>query len=138
MIRTPSIFVSALLLLQALGLRSQADPPPGAKWTPIREFTDEFEGKDLDLQKWQRGNPNWLGREPGLFVDQNVTVQDGKLQLCIKAENPPNAPKGYHDFTCACLTSRNRVRYGYFEIRTKIMNSKGSSSFRFFNNTHHT
>jgi len=135
MIRTSSIFASAILLLQALGLRSQADPPPGAKWTPIREFTDEFEGKDLDLQKWQRGNPNWLGREPGLFVDQNVMVQDGKLQLCIKAENPPNAPKGYHDFTCACLTSRNRVRYGYFEIRAKIMNSKGSSSFWFFNNT---
>ena len=135
MIRAFSTYTCVFLLLQTLGVRLQADPPPGIKWIPIREFTDEFEGKDLDLQKWQRGNPNWLGREPGLFTDQNVTVKDGKLELYLKAENPKDAPKGYSDFTCACVTSRNRVRYGYFEIRAKIMNSKGSSSFWFFNNT---
>jgi beta-glucanase (GH16 family) len=113
----------------------QADPPEGAKWTPIPEFTDEFDAKELDLKKWQRGNPTWRGREPGLFMDHNISLQNGKLLLKMQAETLVNAPAGYHDFSCASVTSRNRIRYGYFEMKAKIMASKGASAFWFFNNT---
>ena len=112
-----------------------ADPPAGATWTPIAEFTDEFNVNEIDTKKWQVGNPKWQGREPGLFADHNVVIKDGKLQLTMRAENLAVMPKGYKDFTCASFISRNRIRYGYFEIRAKIMNSKGASAFWFYNNT---
>jgi beta-glucanase (GH16 family) len=110
-----------------------AEPPAGANWTPIPQFTDEFDLKELDLKKWQIGNPEkWLGREPGMFMDHNVTVQNGMLRLQMKAEELVNAPAGYKEFSCASVCSRNRIRYGYFEAKMKIMNSKGSSAFWFY------
>lgn len=120
--------------LAVLLTAASADPPAGSKWTPVPEFTDEFDGKDLDLKKWQRGNPQWQGRQPGFFVDRNVTVKDGRLQITMRAENLKEMPEGYRDFTCGSVTSLNRVRYGYFEVRAKVMNSHGASAFWFYHN----
>lgn len=125
--------VTALIFLTFSNVR--ADPPEGSNWTPLPEFTDEFNADQVDQKKWQIGNPRWLGREPGLFADHNVKVKDGKLQLSMRAENLAKMPNGYKDYTCASFMSRYRVRYGYFEIRAKIMSSKGSSAFWFYHDT---
>ena len=126
------------LLTGCFSSQLPADPPSGGNWTAIPEFTDEFEGRELDLKKWQKGNPTWQGREPGLFVDANIAIKDGKLLLGMQFDQHTKMPAGYHDYTCASVTSRNRVRYGYFEMRAKIMNNKGSSAFWFFHNTPET
>jgi beta-glucanase (GH16 family) len=125
------VFLVALVLITPVF----ADPPSGGNWVAIPEFTDEFDGTLLDEKKWQKGNPTWLGRQPGLFVDHNIALNGGTLKLSMRAENLPKMPEGYKDYTCASVTSRNRVRYGFFEVRAKIMNSKGASAFWFYHNT---
>jgi len=112
-----------------------AAPPPDRKWESIQELTDEFDGDNLDSNKWHDHNPDWKGREPGFFSKKNVTVKDGKLHLTARAENLKDVPKGYHTFTTAAVKSKASVKYGYFEIKCRPMNSKASSAFWFYNNT---
>ncbi|HEY6261310.1 MAG TPA: family 16 glycosylhydrolase [Nitrospiraceae bacterium] len=112
-----------------------ADPPPGSKWKPIPELTDEFEGNQLDSTKWYDHNPGWKGREPGFFSTNNVLVRDGKLHLTARLENLRDIPEGYHTFTTAAVQSRALVKYGYFEIQCRPMKSQASSAFWFYNVT---
>jgi len=47
----------------------------------------------------------------------------------MRCEDVKDAPKGYNTFTSAAVQSKTRVKYGYFEIKAKPMNSHGSSAF---------
>jgi len=102
-------------------------------WVKFAPMSDEFEGKELDLGKWEYGIAPWKGRQPALFSAKNVTVSDGKLHLTMRKEKlPPEAEKqGYKDYTSAALHTKTRTAYGYFEVKAKPMNSGGSSSFWF-------
>ncbi|MHB8903187.1 MAG: hypothetical protein ACYC6Y_30875, partial [Thermoguttaceae bacterium] len=53
-------------------------------WARFEPMSDEFEGNDLDLGKWNRGMYWWKGRQPALFSEKNVTVSDGKLHLTMR------------------------------------------------------
>jgi len=112
-----------------------AGPPPEGKWKPIPELTDEFEGNQLDSTKWHDHNPGWLGRQPGYFSSNNVSVSDGKLHLTARVETLKDLPDGYHTFTTAAVKSKASVRYGYFEIKCRPMKSKASSAFWFYQST---
>ena len=112
-----------------------AAPPPDRRWDPIPRLTDEFEGSKLDSRKWHDHNPSWKGRKPGFFSKKNVTVKGGKLHLTARAENLKDLPKGYHSITTAAVKSKALVKYGYFEIKCRPMNSKASSTFWFYNKT---
>lgn len=106
-------------------------PPPRGRWQPIPEFTDEFNGTALDAAKWLDHSPTWKGRMPGLFSPRNIAVSGGELQITMRKEDVPKAPKGYHTYTCGLVRSQTPVQYGYFEIRARPMKSHGSSSFWF-------
>jgi len=139
---------TALCLLALAGCQASAlgrkDPPmpkPTAcslehgQWELMPEFTDEFDGAALDEAKWHPRNPGWLGRQPGYFHTQNVTVSDGQLHITMKHEDLPDVPKGYHTYTCGAVKSKATVRYGYFEARCRAMKSRGSSAFWFYEGT---
>ena len=113
----------------------RADPPPGTKWKPIPELTDEFEGDKLDSTKWFDYNPEWKGRKPGFFSTNNIAVGEGKLHLTARVETLKGLPDGYHTFTTAAVKSKALVRYGYFEIKCLPMKSKATSAFWFYDNT---
>jgi len=130
MIGCSAMFLS-LMVLPAF---ARTGPPEQGEWEPIPELTDEFDGSILDSSKWHDHNPQWKGRQPGFFSKRNVTVSDGKLHLTARAEDLPNLPEGYHTFTTAAVKSKALVKYGYFEIRCKPMNSHCSSAFWFYNN----
>ena len=102
-------------------------------WVKFEPMTDEFEGKELDRNKWVVGLEWWKGRRPGLFSEKNIAVSDGKLHLTMQKEKlSPEAEKvGYRDYTSAALHSKVRIAYGYYEVKAKPMNSGGSSSFWF-------
>ncbi|GIZ09532.1 hypothetical protein [Flavobacterium sp. UMI-01] len=58
------------------------------KWTKVSELSDEFDGTTFDDNKWHR-NPatdgfNCIGRAPGLFESENVTVSNGNLNVTVK------------------------------------------------------
>lgn len=100
-------------------------------WVKFDPMSDEFEGQELDPNKWNRGLYWWKGRQPALFSDTNVTVSDGKLHLTMRKEKVPEQFEklGYKDYTSAALHSKARSSYGYYEVKAKPMNSGGSSSF---------
>jgi hypothetical protein len=50
-------------------------------WTKLEPMSDEFEGKELDRNKWRLGMYWWKGRQPALFSDKNVNVSDGPDQI---------------------------------------------------------
>ena len=102
-------------------------------WAKVEALSDEFDSQDVDLKKWTRGLGWWKGRQPALFSDKNVTVSDGKLHLTMRKEKLPEEVEklGYKDYTSACLYSKVRAHYGYYEVKAKPMNSAGSSSFWF-------
>lgn len=109
--------------------------PLGSGWVFVADFSDEFEGDRLDEEKWWDFNPTtFIGRKPGLFSRANVAVKDGLLQLTASRMPPAmetveNAARGYHSFATAIVKSRKRVRYGYFEVRSKAMRSAATSAF---------
>jgi hypothetical protein len=55
-------------------------------WVKFEPMSDEFDGQELDPNKWNRGMYWWKGRQPALFSDKNVTVSDGKLHLTMRKE----------------------------------------------------
>jgi beta-glucanase (GH16 family) len=134
MVGTHVVPVLALALV-ALCCAGWAQPPASGKWRPLPELTDEFDGDGLDDTKWHPRNPEWLGRQPGLFLPSNVTVGGGCLQITMRREDPPGAPEGYHTYTCGAVKSKTKVLYGYFEARCRAMNSRGSSAFWFYDST---
>ncbi len=104
--KIPGLFLPGFLAIQAAALAQQpASPPIPGYWRIVPEFSDEFNAPELDAGKWQPKNPEWPGRPPGLYLEKNVTLKNGKLQLQLKAENVPDMPAGYKDYTCAIVRS---------------------------------
>jgi beta-glucanase (GH16 family) len=103
------------------------------KWVKFEPMWDEFEGTDLNTNKWNVGMSWWRGRQPAWFNPTNVFVRDGQLHLAMRKEAVPEALEkaGYHDYTSAALHTRARSSYGYYEVKARAMNSGGSSSFWF-------
>ena len=119
---------------QALPLSDQSND---GNWKKYELLSDEFDGTELDPNKWWPKNPGWLGRQPAYFHPCNVSVSDGKLHLTMKKEEVPEMAKdkGYHTYTSAAVQSKTKVKYGYFEVKCKPMKSHGSSSFWFYDST---
>jgi beta-glucanase (GH16 family) len=98
------------------------------------EYSDEFDGNQLDSEKWWDFNPHWHGRKPAFFSRENVVVKDGFLQLKARSQNPDevtveNKVRGYDKFTTASVKSKKRIKYGYFEARCKSMNANVCNAF---------
>lgn len=110
-----------------------SDQENRGNWLRYEPMSDEFDGDDLDTNKWTRNMYWWRGRQPALFMEKNVTVSDGKLHLTMCKEQIPKEfeQDGYHDYSSAALYTKDRTCYGYFEVKAKPMNSAGSSSFWF-------
>jgi beta-glucanase (GH16 family) len=131
-------FACASVAWAALWPASAADvacPLKHGQWEPFPALTDEFEGDRLDESKWFPNNPGWLGRQPGYFNPKNVRVSDGMLHLDARKETLPDLPRGYHTYTTAFAKGKTKVRYGYFEIRARAMDSQASSAFWFYDIT---
>ncbi|KAA1261129.1 Beta-porphyranase B precursor [Rubripirellula obstinata] len=100
-------------------------------WVPVASVSDEFDGSQLNQDKWMPRSPYWLGRPPAFFHESNVKVSDGQLHLTFrKGEVPEMADKEeYHTYTSAYVRSKQAIKYGYYEVRAKPMSSAASSSF---------
>lgn len=126
------IRISSRQHLTASYYNAPLEAGPGKKWVRIWDMSDEFWRKDLH-HIWEPYNSNWAGRQPAYFKTENVLVKNHRLKLQSRGDSVPEhlKSKGYKDFSTSFIRTKNRHKYGYFEISAKLMNSKISSAFWF-------
>ncbi|SHJ84758.1 Glycosyl hydrolases family 16 [Maribacter aquivivus] len=113
-----------------------ANPTPeGKKWTKVENMSDEFNGTTFDDDKWHRSPAtdgfNWIGRPPGLFESDNVTVSDGNMNVTTEKFESPKMVNGI-EFTHggAIVRSKLKAQQGhYYESRMKANKTIMSSTF---------
>ncbi|WP_341220728.1 HYR domain-containing protein [Polaribacter atrinae] len=112
------------------------DPKPtGKKWTKVENLSDDFEGTTFNDAKWHRNAStdgfNWVGRPPGLFKSENVTVANGNLNVAVEKLASPQTVNG-NEYTHggAIVRSKNIAVQGqYYECRMKANSTVMSSTF---------
>jgi len=52
-----------------------SDQGNSKQWTLLKKYSDEFDSKKLNTQKWYPNNPKWKGRPPTYFHGSNVSPE---------------------------------------------------------------
>ena len=93
-----------------------AEPDPDKQWVLVDEFTDEFEGSEINREKWDHDLAPWGDRA---WTPDNVFQKDGAL--VIKATHEPHKDRRGREFfyKVGILRSTTTTTYGYFEARIK-------------------
>ncbi|MBB6429472.1 family 16 glycosylhydrolase [Algisphaera agarilytica] len=106
------------------------DPPAGYQWVLNEPLSDEFNGTELDRDKWLDHYPGWEGRVPGLFVPESISVKDGTLKIRSHILDEPRGDEGQWTIGCGAIQSKAMTaHYGYFEARIKTSNVRTSTTF---------
>lgn len=139
----------------AKNLSPLSDPNNTDGWVLNTDVSDEFDGQDLDEEKWfivgkfENGKPVykdpdhpdrevWIGRAPAQFSGRNYRLEDGMLKLETRWEPDfpftteqglDNVKYKYENFTTAAIINRHLFRYGYMEVRAKAADAEVSSAF---------
>ena len=114
-----------------------ADGPPisTTEWEQV--WSDEFDGDELDMSKWNilRWRPGWVNNEEQAYTnrDTNVFLQDGNLVIQGLIE-PNYYDTDYNGNQYTANYTSGRVNtddnfswtYGRFDIRAKLPSGKGS------------
>ncbi len=132
---------------ETTGVLPASDPNNAGGWILNERFSDEFNGAELDRDKWivqgEGGNYyTWRGRAPAQFAAHNVRVEDGMLKLRSQWEpdfefsSEQNVGFSYGEYdgepmpvTAAGVISRDRFMHGYMEVRTRAADAAVTSAF---------
>ncbi len=113
------------------------DPAPdGMTWSKITSLSDEFDGTSLDETKWLNTDPGrWVGRAPGIFKQNTVSIENGNLKLTTYKLDAPEVVNG-NTYTHAgsYIGSKTPAQVGtYAECRMKANKTFMSSTFWLIN-----
>ncbi|WP_420400464.1 family 16 glycosylhydrolase [Flagellimonas sp.] len=144
-------FISYGSLAQESSPYPFSDPSNEGGWVLNEDLSDDFEGTELDPNKWFVEGQNgdyyiWKGRPPSQFVPHNVIVEDGKLKLRTQWEADykfanenyadGNNNDKYGEFegkplpvTTAGVLTKKRFLYGYMEVKSKVGNAAITGAF---------
>lgn len=104
--------------------------PEGQRWVLNAPYSDEFDGTELDRDKWHDHYPGWKGRVPGLFVPEALSVRGGMLHIQSGVLDPPRGDQGEWTIQCGAVQTKARAaHYGYYETRVKASNLTTSTTF---------
>ena len=130
-----SVLALAGLLISCSIAAQPPKPAEGLRWVLNEKFSDEFNGSELDLQKWYDYHPGWKGREPAMFLPSQVSVADGYLQLKnrkLDRDTVVQIWEGAATYSIAggAVVSRTKeAHYGYYECSQKASRIRMSSTF---------
>ncbi|MEM1107703.1 MAG: family 16 glycosylhydrolase [Planctomycetota bacterium] len=114
---------------------AEIPPPPvaapeGFRWVLNEPLSDEFDGTELDRDKWLDHYPGWEGRVPGKFVPESISVKDGMLQIRSHILDEPQGDEGQWTIGCGAIQSKSMTaHYGYYEAHIKTSNVRTSTTF---------
>lgn len=102
-------------------------------------WADEFDGEQLDTEKWGYDLGNWLLNESGalesygwgnnekqFYTDQNTSLSDGLLTISAKKESYTDAVQGAYDYTSSRLSTKHKFSLcgGKIEVRARMDSGK--------------
>ena len=125
-----TILLITVLLVQQVSAISP-DPPKGKRWVINKTLSDEFNGDTLDMAKWENTTSRWIGRPPGLFKKEAMSVDGGHMRLTQSIMDEPVIING-NTFTHVGghIISKLRVQPGsYVESSMKAHKTFMSSTF---------
>lgn len=96
-------------------------PIDGYVWV----WGDEFEKEEVDETKWSyRDWESWIGST--MCRSENVSQKDGymRIKLAVEDYTDPISGKSY-EATAGGLISKNRFKFGYYEVSAKLSPVKG-------------
>ena len=137
-----------LLVFQVWSVQSQSiqsgppEPPLGKRWVLNPDFSDEFNGTQLDTTKWFDHHPTWIGRVPGIFLSSQVSVKDGFLQIKGEKMKKDTLVHAYnkdliYNIAGGAVVSKQSVLFGYYESKIKAAATSMSTTFWFSTNKHY-
>ncbi|MFI3288680.1 MAG: beta-porphyranase B [Rikenellaceae bacterium] len=109
--------------------------PEGYKWVVNEDFTDEFNGTELNTDLWHAKSPYWTnGRPPATFKAESVSVKDGYLNITNYTLDSPEGndgkPGDKYLYAGGAVASKSQdAFYGYYETRMKASMTSMSSTF---------
>ncbi len=107
------LYILAILFFQMTSCQKQSDIDYSLYEL---KFEDNFDGNQLDLKKWAYRTDN---KHRSVQLKENVEIGNGYLTLHLKQLSQPLEGKLA---TGAGIVSRERFRYGYYEVRAKLGN----------------
>lgn len=114
-----SILIFFILVISStISTKLYAQSVPPAEYRLV--WSDEFDGKTLDMSKW---NHHALGkRRLGYITEDSINVSNGSLKIIIHKKG--------NLFCSGMIDTRGKfeTKYGYFEIRAKLPGIKGPQS----------
>ena len=132
---TASLLLPLLLLAQPTFLPGENPLGADQRWEAVPELSDEFSGRNIDRSKWQTapvGNGfSWIGRPPGLFLEDKIRQRGGKLTVEVGVLDEPQVIENdtflYYG---GIVRSFNPGQHGwYYETRMKANHTEMSSTF---------
>ena len=97
-----------------------------SRWQLV--WQDEFNGTQVDLNKWEFEINAWGGgnNELQYYITNNASVHDGCLFIEGRRENYAGQ-EGTREFTSSRMRTKNRGdwKYGRFEMRAKLPTGRG-------------
>ncbi len=113
--------------------------PTGKTWQLVPEFSDEFDGPEID-EKWNlepRGHTdlNWPGRVPALFQKKNFKIVNGEINIEVGKLPEPITISPYgkpltYTYYGGIMRSRITTSVGnYYECRMKMNKTEMGGGF---------
>lgn len=127
----------ALLIAQAvtLGAANYAADEPMAAPKGRPAFADEFAAPRVDTRKWRfdvaRNAQGWPNNEWQYYADdrpENTRIENGTLVIEARRETLDKArfaDWGGQKYTSAKLVTKDKLGYGFYEIRAKLPCGRG-------------
>lgn len=129
------LIVNMIYAQKAPQFKNGEDPKPSnKKWVLIENMSDEFEGQEINKEKWKTTGQKWIGRAPGLFMPENITVENGSLKITT-TKLADSVIKQGKTFTHGGghVMSKHGMTYGYYECEMKANKTFMSSTFWLYN-----
>ncbi len=119
---TPILILSVTLCLVAAQLTHAQKLPKaphiaqkGEKWKLVDQFSDEFNGEELDESKWSHRMRPWGVRS---WATDCVEVKGGEMALTMRYEEHEIRGEEFF-YRVGIARSTKKITYGYFEAKIK-------------------
>ena len=120
------LIFSGLFLVTSL-FADPPKPPNGFRWVLMNDYSDEFNGTQLDKTKWRDYFDGWAGRTPAKFMPGTISLKDGTMQIKNAVLDP--AQGNYTIAGGAVQSLGEQAFYGYYECRFKASKIRMSTTF---------